>query len=91
ARGAPARGEWPTVRVAADGETLSTFAVTTDYWWFYETKAVLGAGKHIINVVLLNGFRDPAAGEKRFLYLNRLAVYRDPGEERGAGKLAKER
>jgi hypothetical protein len=91
ARGTFARGEWPAVRVAADGETLSTFAVTTDYWWFYETKAVLGAGEHTINVVLLNGFRDPAAGEKRFLYLNRLAVYRDPGEERGAGKPAEER
>jgi hypothetical protein len=79
-RGTPARGEWPAVRVAADGETLATFAVTTDYWWFYETKAVLGAGKHTINVVLLNGFRDPAAREKRFLYLNRLALYRDAGE-----------
>ena len=80
ARGTFARGEWPTVRVAADGETLATFAVTTDYWWFYETKAVLGAGKHTINVVLLNGFRDAAAREERFLYLNRLALYRDAGE-----------
>jgi hypothetical protein len=91
ARGTFAKGEWPIVRVAADGETLSTFAVTTDYWWFYETKAVLRAGKHTIDVVLRNGFRDAAAGEKRFLYINRLAVYRDPGEERGAGKPAEER
>ncbi len=80
ARGTPARGEWPIARVAADDETLATFAVTTDYWWFYEAKAELAAGKHTIKVVLLNGFRDPAAGEKRFLYLNRLAVYRDAGE-----------
>jgi hypothetical protein len=80
ARGTPARNQWPAVRVVADDETLPTFAVTTDYWWFYETKAVLGAGKHTINVVLLNGFRDPAVGEKRFLYLNRLALYRDAGE-----------
>ncbi len=76
ARGTFAGGEWPAVRVAADGETLATLAVTTDYWWFYETKAVLGAGKHTIDVVLLNGFRG-AADENRFLYLNRLAVYRD--------------
>jgi hypothetical protein len=80
ARGTPARNQWPAVRVAADDQTLATFAVTTDYWWFYETKAVLGAGKHTINVVLLNGFRDAAAGEERFLYLNRLALYRDAGE-----------
>jgi hypothetical protein len=80
ARGTPAENQWPAVRVAADGETLATFAVTTDYWWFYETKAVLGAGKHTIDVVLLNGFRDPAAREKRLLYLNRLALYRDAGE-----------
>jgi hypothetical protein len=80
ARGTPARGEWPIARVAADDETLATFAVKTDYWWFYETKAVLGAGKHTITVVLLNGYRDPAAGEKRFLYLNRLALFRDAGE-----------
>jgi hypothetical protein len=80
ARGTSARGEWPTARVAADGETLATFAVTTDYWWFYEAKAELAAGRHNIKVVLLNGFRDPAAGEKRFLYLNRLAVYRDARE-----------
>lgn len=80
ARGTPAKGGWPIVRVAADDEKLATFAVTTDYWRFYETKAVLGAGKHTISVVLLNGFRDAAAGEKRFLYLNRLALYRDAGE-----------
>jgi hypothetical protein len=79
ARGTSAGDQWPAVRVAADDKTLSAFAVTTDYWWFYETNAVLGAGNHAIDVVLLNGFRDPAAGEKRFLYLNRLALYRDAG------------
>jgi hypothetical protein len=91
ARGTPAKGEWPAVRVAVDGKVLSTSVVTSDYWWFYDTRATLDAGKHKVKVVLRNGFRDPAAGEKRFLYLNRLAVYRDPGEERGAGKLVEER
>ncbi len=80
ARGTSARGEWPAVSVAADDEVLGTFAVTTDYWWFYEAKAELGAGKHDIKVTLLNGFWDAAAREKRFLYLNRLAIYGDAGE-----------
>jgi hypothetical protein len=29
---------------------------------------------------LLNGFPDAAAREKRFFYINRLALYRDAGE-----------
>lgn len=86
ARGTAARNEWPAVRVVADDKTLSTFDVTTDYWWFYETTAVLGAGKHTVDIVLRNGFWDRAAGEERFLYVNRLAVYRDPAEERGAAE-----
>ena len=80
ARGTFARGEWPAVRVVVDGKVFSTFDVKTDYWWFYDTKAVLEAGKHNVKIVLRNGLRDPAAGEKRFLYLNRLALYRDPGD-----------
>jgi hypothetical protein len=86
ARGTPARNEWPAVRLVADGRVLSSFDVTTDYWWFYDTKAALDAGKHDIEVVLRNGFRDPVARQRRFLYVNRLAVYRDPGEGRGAGR-----
>ena|GEM_PF-1980891 len=86
ARGTAARNEWPAVRVVADDKTLSTFDVTTDYWWLYETTAVLGAGEHTVDIVLRNGFWDPAAGEERFLYVNRLAVYRDPAEERRAGE-----
>lgn len=91
AGGTPARGEWPIVRVVADDETLANFAVTTDYWWLYETRAALDAGEHEIKIILRNGTLDRATGEKRFLYLNRLALYRDPGEERGAGKLVEER
>ncbi len=87
ARGTAARNEWPAVSVVADGKTLSTFDVTTDYWWFYETKAMLGAGKHTIDIVLRNGLWDRAAGEGRFLYVNRLAVYREPAEGRGAGEV----
>jgi hypothetical protein len=86
ARGTAARNEWPAVRVVADDKTLSTFDVTTDYWWLYETTAVLGAGEHTVDIVLRNGFWDPAAGEERFLYVNRLAVYRDPAEGRRAGE-----
>ncbi|HUV86732.1 MAG TPA: carbohydrate-binding domain-containing protein [bacterium] len=91
ARGTFAGGEWPAAWVAVDGKALSTFVVTSDYWWFYETRAALDAGEHEIKITLRNGMLDRATGEKRFLYLNRLAVYRDPGEERGAGKLAEER
>ena len=80
ARGSQARGEWPIVRVLAEGETITTFPVQTGYWWFYETSVILSAGKHTIDVVLLNGFGDRATGEKRFLYINRLALYRHEGE-----------
>jgi hypothetical protein len=80
ARGTFAGGEWPTVRVVVDGKVFSTFDVKTDYWWFYDAKAVLEAGKHTVKIVLRNGFRAAAAGEKRFVYINRLALYRDAGE-----------
>jgi hypothetical protein len=79
-RGSWARGAWPIVRVLAEGETITTFPVQKDYWWFYETSVVLSAGKNTIDVVLLNGFGDPATGEKRFFYINRLALYRPAGE-----------
>jgi hypothetical protein len=87
ARGMPAKGEWPAVRVVVDGKVFSTFDVKTDYWWFYDAKAALDAGKHRVKVVLRNGWRDPATGEeKRFLYVNRLIIYRDPAEGRSAGE-----
>lgn len=86
ARGRPARNEWPAVRVFVNGLPLSAFDVTTDYWWFYEMRTRLKAGTHEVKVVLRNGLADRAAGEKRFLYVNRLAVFRDPAEGRGAGK-----
>jgi len=68
------------------GKVFSTFDVKTVYWWFYDTKALLEAGEHNVKIVLRNGLRDRATGEKRFLYLNRLALYRDPTEGPGAGK-----
>ena len=86
ARGRPARNEWPAVRVFVNGFPLWAFDVTTDYWWFYEKRTALEAGTHEIKVVLRNGLVDRAAGEKRFVYVNRLAVYRDPADERGTGK-----
>jgi hypothetical protein len=81
ARGTPARNEWPAVQLVVDGDAVSAFDVTSGYWWLYDTEVVLGAGKHKIDVVLLNGFR--GRGEKRFLYLNRVAVYRPPPAEPG--------
>jgi hypothetical protein len=86
ASGTPAGGEWPAASVAADGKVLATFAVTSEYWWFYDTRATLDAGEHEIEVVLLNGFRDPATGASRFLYVNRLVIYRNPAENAGAGE-----
>jgi hypothetical protein len=65
---------------------FSKFDVRTDYWWFYDTKARLDAGQRRVKVVLRNGWRDPATGEERFLYLNRLIIYRDPAEGRGGGE-----
>ncbi len=86
ARGRPARNEWPAARVVVDGKVLAAFDVTTAYWWFYEARAALDAGTHEVEVVLRNGLRG-AAGENRFLYLNRLAAYRDPAEGRGPPEL----
>jgi len=86
ARGTQAKGEWPAVRVVVDGKVLSKFDAKTHYWWFYDTTARLGAGKHKVKVFLRNGWRDPATGEERFLYLNRLIIYRDPAEGRGEGE-----
>ncbi len=86
ARGTPANGKWPTVSVAVDGDPLSTFAVTSVYWWFYKTRTRLKAGKHKVIVELHNGLRHGAGGRERFVYLNRLAVYRDPAAGRGAGE-----
>jgi hypothetical protein len=87
ARGMPAEDEWPAAGVVVDGKVFSTFDVKTDYWRFYDTKAALDAGEHRVKVVLRNGWRDPATGEeKRFLYVNRLVIYREPAEGRGAGE-----
>ena len=86
ARGTPAKGEWPAVRIVVDGKVLSKFDVKTHYWWFYDTTARLDAGKHKVKVFLRNGRRDPATGEECFLYLNRLIIYRAPAEGRGEGE-----
>ena len=91
ASGTPARGEWPAASVAVDGDVLSTFAVTSDYWWFYDTRTTLDPGKHEIKVILRNGLPDRATGETRVLYVNRLAIYRDPAEGRGANPAAPEK
>jgi hypothetical protein len=91
ASGTPARGGWPVASVAVDGDVLSTFAVTSDYWWFYDTRMTLDPGKHEIKVILRNGLPDRATGETRVLYVNRLAVYRDPAEGRGANPAAPEK
>jgi hypothetical protein len=81
ARGTPAKGEWPVIRVVVDGRVCSTFPVKTRCWWFYDSTARLDAGKHRVKVVLLNGANDAATGEKRYVFVNRLAVYRAPDEE----------
>ena len=79
ARGTPAAGVFPLVRVAIDGDPVG-FIGTGDQWETTTVVAEVQAGKHDVNVAFINDGSQPPR-EDRNLYVDRVIVAPDDAHD----------
>lgn len=80
ARGDPAAGVWPKMKITVGGTVAGTVDVTTSTWSTYTLQVDLAAGTHALKIEFTNDYNQN--GDDRNLLVDKASVWKPSGEWR---------